>query len=103
MIRIPPLAREDSSMMLSHCRLSIIAVFMCAASALAADLPLVQKVERQPLAAQALRVADALEYLGVPLAAAEKKALQAAADDKDEAQAIRNIQSVLDRHCVLGV
>jgi hypothetical protein len=36
----------------------------------AADLPLVADVELQPLAAQARRVAEALELLGAPLPAA---------------------------------
>src|SRR5581483_7247304 len=90
-------------MLLRICRLSTIVLFALAATASAADLPLVEKVERQPLAAQALRVADALEFLGVPLSADEKKTLQAAATDKDEAQAIRNIQAVLDKHCLVGV
>ncbi len=89
--------------MLTHCRISIIAVLALSGTAAAAELPLVTQVERQPLAAQALRVAEALEFLGVPLGADEKKTLQAAAADKDEAQAIRDIQLVLDKHCLAGV
>jgi hypothetical protein len=61
----------------------------------AADLPKV-KVERQPLAAQARRVADALALLGEPLSEADRKALQDAAD-------VDAIQDVLDRRCLAGV
>jgi hypothetical protein len=60
------------------------------------ELPKVKNVEFQPLAAQAKRVADALEFLGTPLADADKKALTAAAD-------VVAIQDVLDKHCLAGV
>ena len=62
----------------------------------AADLPKVSKVELQPLAAQAARVAAALELLGAPLSAADRQTLK---DAKDVAA----IQGVLDRHCLAGV
>jgi hypothetical protein len=63
---------------------------------LAADLPTVKKVEFQPLAAQAKRVAEALDLLGSPLTDADKKALAAAKTAED-------IQAVLDKHCLAGV
>jgi hypothetical protein len=69
----------------------------------AGELPKVRKVERQPLAAQAKRIVDALDYLGAPLPDADKKALTAAADDKDEARAVEAIQTILDKHCLAGV
>jgi len=62
-------------------------------------LPLVE-VEAQPLAAQALRVADALALAGAPLSPAERAALAAAAARPDGAAAI---QAVLDPHCLLDV
>jgi hypothetical protein len=62
----------------------------------AADLPKVKKVDLQPLAAQAKRVADALDLLGSPLAEAEKKAIAAAKD-------VEVIQTILDKHCLAGV
>ena len=75
-------------------RLVLPAVLLALAGpALAADLPQV-KVELQPLAAQARRVADALELLGAPLSADERKAL---ADAKD----VDAVQAVLDKHCPL--
>src|SRR5215211_5296149 len=73
------------------------------APAAAADLPKVRNVELQPLAAQARRVADALELLGTPLSGAERKALQEAATAKDAAGGVEAIQEVLDKHCLAGV
>src|SRR5438067_5035984 len=69
----------------------------------AADLPKVKKVDRQPLAAQARRVAQALDYLGAPLSAADNKGLDTAAEDNDEARAVESIQAILDKHCLAGV
>jgi hypothetical protein len=72
---------------------------------LAADpLPVVLTgVEHQPLAAQAGRVASALEYLGAPLSKEQNEKLQQAIGSKDHTEAIKQIQSVLDPLCVAGV
>jgi hypothetical protein len=64
-------------------------------STAAADLPKV-RVERQPLAAQARRVADALALLGEPLTEGERTALRDAAD-------VNAIQTILDKRCLAGV
>jgi hypothetical protein len=74
-----------------------------AAPAPAADFPKVKGVELQPLAAQAKRIADALDLLGAPLSEADKKALASAADDKDQARAVDAIQTLLDRRCIAAV
>ena len=77
-------------------RLLLPAVLLAVAGpAWGADLPKA-KVELQPLAAQARRVADALQLLGAPLSDADRKAL---ADAKD-ADAVQN---VLDKHCLFAV
>src|SRR5262245_30654243 len=76
---------------------------LAATATLSDELPKVRKVERQPLAAQARRLVDALDYLGNPLPERDKQALAAAADDADEAKAIASIQEVLDRHCLAAV
>ena len=68
-----------------------------------AELPLVEKVESQPLWAQARRVMEALEYLGNPLPEATKTGLQNAADKGDGAALIKAIQEAFDPHCLLGV
>jgi hypothetical protein len=68
-----------------------------ATSALLADeLPVVSGVEIQPLAAQAERVADALEMTGEPLPPAERR-------DLKNAKSVADIQKILDRHCLVGV
>src|SRR5579872_5974733 len=74
-----------------------------AGNAAAASLPKITKVELQPLAAQARRVAEALELLGAPLADADRKALAAAGDDKDQARGVAAIQDILDRRCLARI
>jgi hypothetical protein len=83
--------------------LSLSLLVLGAAGLQAADLPIVAKVERQPLAAQAERIAAALEYLGAPLPPAHRKALTAAATENDEAKAVESIQTILDALCIAGV
>lgn len=83
--------------------LSLALGFVLTLPAAAAELPKVKKVDRQPLAAQAKRLADALEFLGNPLSDSEKAGLDKAADDKDEARAVDAIQTILDKHCLFGV
>jgi hypothetical protein len=68
-----------------------------------ADEPKTIKVERQPLQAQVQRVVDALEFVGSPLPAADKAALKAATQEKDDARAVAAIQAVLDKHCLAEV
>jgi hypothetical protein len=60
-------------------------------------------VELQPLAAQARRVAEALELLGEPLSAADARALGLALEDRDEARGAASIERVLDRRALAHV
>src|SRR5258706_4962259 len=70
----------------------------------AEQLPVIEKVEHQPLAAQVSRVIEALEMLGEPFPAAETAELrQLIASPKDPRQAVARIQAILDRHCLVGV
>src|SRR5262249_22102550 len=69
------------------------------AAAAADELPLASGVEAQPLAAQCQRVADALDYLGAPLALEDKKALEAAISAKD----VKQLQTVMDKYCLAAV
>ncbi|HEX8187315.1 MAG TPA: CehA/McbA family metallohydrolase [Pyrinomonadaceae bacterium] len=62
-----------------------------------------EAAELQPLAAQARRVAEALELLGEPLGAADVRALELALEDKDEARAVASIERVLDRRALVHV
>lgn len=67
------------------------------------DLPLVTDVEYQPLAAQAKRVAEALEMQGQPLSAEAARALKAATESSDPAEGVRAIQRVFDPLCLAGI
>src|SRR5262245_65270124 len=85
-----------------HClTLSVALLIVLAGRSPATDLPQVTKVELQPLAAQVLRLVEALDYLGVPLPEADKQTLQAAG--KDKARGVQAIQTILDKHCLAGV
>ena len=76
-------------------RLLLFAPSLVLAAPPVADLPKVTKVERQPLAAQVQRLVEALDFLGAPLAKADKKALTGAD--------VKQIQGILDKHCLAGV
>jgi hypothetical protein len=69
----------------------------------AQELPKVEKVELQPLAAQAKRLVEAMDYLGSPLRSADKQALQKALAESDSEKASSEIQSVLDKYCLFDV
>jgi hypothetical protein len=87
----------------SRILVSAVLLVLATAPAPAADLPLVRKVELQPLSAQVKRVVDALDLIGAPLPDADKKRLDEAAADRDEARAVVAIQAVLDRLCLAGI
>jgi hypothetical protein len=69
----------------------------------ATGLALVKDVEFQPLVAQVKRVVEALDYLGAPLPADERKSLDAALQDKDPAAGCEAVQHILDAHCLVGL
>ena len=73
------------------------------AVAWADELPVVRDVEFQPLSAQVRRVVEALEMLGEPLGKDEAARLDRALDSTGPESAIRTIQEVLDRHCLIGI
>lgn len=64
------------------------------------DLPVIStNVEHQPLAAQAERVAAALELLGAPLTDTQRTQLREAIESKDD-DGIKEIQAMLDPLCL---
>ncbi len=69
----------------------------------AQELPIVTDVEFQPLASQARRVREALQYVGAPLSEADRKALETACSQTDEAKGVRDIQRVLDPYVLAFV
>ncbi len=93
--------RSDSSWLLG---LAMTVGLAAAGTQSRADtLPLVTDVEFQPFSAQAKRVAEALEQLGQPLAPDEKTRFNKAVDSTGGPAAIKEIQEILDRHCLIGV
>ena len=74
-----------------------LALFFFAGVAAAQQLPVVTSVDPQPLAAQVLRLIEALQFLGEPLSAEETAEL------KQPATAVAEIQKILDRHCLVAV
>jgi hypothetical protein len=66
-------------------------------------LPVVTQVEAQPLLAQVKRVVEALDYLGSPLPAETRAALELAALEEEPGRAVRAVQEALDPHCLFGV
>ena len=67
------------------------------------ELPVVHGVEFQPLSAQVKRVVEALTMLGEPLASEEAARLERALNTTGPESAVRTIQEVLDRHCLIGI
>jgi hypothetical protein len=65
---------------------------------------MVTAVEHQPLAAQVLRLIEALQIVGEPLPANEVSQLhQLAMTTAGKPAAVAQMQKILDRHCLVGV
>src|SRR5882762_9372976 len=69
----------------------------------AQELSIVPTVEHQPLAAQVLRLVEALQILGEPLSASETSELKRLSDAGSARGSVVEIQKILDRHCLVGV
>lgn len=69
----------------------------------AQELPVIDNVEHQPLAAQVARLLEAMDMLGEPLPAADATALKAQLQARDGAKAVAAIQNILDKHCLVGI
>ena len=67
------------------------------------DLPIITDVDFQPLASQALRVNESMQFLGAPFSEGDRKALEAACRETDAAKGVRDIQRVLDPHVLIFV
>ena len=65
--------------------------------------PELQGEDLQALVAQARRLVEAMDYLGEPFNAAERAALERAANEQDAERAIAAIQHVLNRHVLIDV
>jgi hypothetical protein len=87
-------------------RLALICFFFLAnlnSLIFADDLPLVDKVDGQPLAAQARRLVEALDLIGQPLPAPDREKLNQALAQEVPADRVRLIQEALDPLCLVGV
>ena len=82
--------------------LILIASFLSVSQAVPVKL-INNNVELQPLAAQVKRLVEAMDYLGEPFSATDKRALEQAMSEMDAARAVTEIQKVLDRHCLVHV
>ncbi|HEV2762092.1 MAG TPA: CehA/McbA family metallohydrolase, partial [Pyrinomonadaceae bacterium] len=60
-------------------------------------------VEPQPFVAQVHRLVEAMDYLGEPFSAEERRALERAAEERDAARGVVAMQNVLDRRVLLRV
>ena len=67
------------------------------------NLPQVRNVEAQPLLAQALRLDDALTFLGSGLSVEDSRRLQALRDDVPGSKTTQSIQQILDPYCLAMV
>jgi hypothetical protein len=67
------------------------------------ELPLVKDVEFQPLSAQVRRIVEALDLLGQPISRDDKTTLRQAIDSTGQDPAIRSIQTILDKYCLIGI
>ncbi|HLA40979.1 MAG TPA: CehA/McbA family metallohydrolase [Candidatus Glassbacteria bacterium] len=68
--------------------------------AYAADSEPVTNVEFQPLGSATSRLIETLNYIGMPLAAADREELERALSAAEHEQAIIDIQRVLDKYCL---
>jgi hypothetical protein len=79
-------------------------VLLSASVATGQQLTVITTVDHQPLSAQVSRLLEALEFLGDPLPAEETAELKRLTGSlANGAQAVAQIQKILDRHCLVGV
>jgi hypothetical protein len=63
----------------------------------------VKSVETQPLATATERLIEALDYVGAPIAPAERKTLESGLKERDPDKLAAIVQEVFDPYCVAGV
>src|SRR5262249_25973915 len=75
----------------------------CSSALWAADAPLVDKVEWQPLSAQVQRLVEALDLLGAPLKPETKLGLEELRSRTNSDQSAKELQKILDPLCLFLV
>ena len=81
----------------------ILAGFLVPGTVYAQSLPNVSGVEPQPLLAQAIRLDEALSFLGSALSAEDAARLRALQDNALSEETTRRIQQILDPYCLAMV
>ncbi len=76
---------------------------VAAAEVMAQEVPHVAAVDRQPLEASTQRVVQAMQLAGSPLPDADLQRLNELQESTDDSQVTREIQELLDKHCLLVV
>ena len=66
-------------------------------------LPLIENIEPQPLMAQALRISEALTFIGNPLPGYDIQLLQGLSNKKLDKETVKMIQHILDPYCLAMV
>lgn len=80
-----------------------VAAMVLALGAHAQEFYTVQGVEPQPLLAQAMRLAEALNYLGNPLREEDRVRLDGARNARRDEEIVRAVQEILDPYCLAMV
>ncbi|HEX8139204.1 MAG TPA: CehA/McbA family metallohydrolase [Pyrinomonadaceae bacterium] len=86
---------------LMHTAIALMLFFASSSSTGASARP--NEVDAQPLLAQVRRLIEAMDYLGEPFSAADKQAIERAAEGEDEGRALLQIQTILDRRVLAYV
>ena len=81
----------------------ILGTFILAQVAHAQSLPEVYDVALQPLKAQIQRLVQAKDYLGEPFSPQVKKRLNQALGQADAAEAVAEVQQILDAQCLIDI
>lgn len=79
----------------------VLPVFLTLPAGSAQQLPRVEQVEMQPLAAQVRRLIETMDYLGAPFAPSDRQSMEQATKEPDAARARRAMQDALDKYCLL--
>jgi hypothetical protein len=81
-------------------RFALLTALLLSAFASHAKAQTAVPVELQPFAAQVRRLLETLDYLGAPLAAADKQKLEQALNEYHATRTTAALQDVLDRYCL---
>lgn len=101
--RYSSLIRKESNRYLHLIYIGCILLLTIASVGFTDELGLVTEVEFQPLVSATERLIEALDYLGSPLSEDDLSAIKDALVSDTHAQAIADIQKLLDPYCLAGV